>query len=100
MSDDKQLHAKLARYMDLKAFDAKKVGKEQAAALKVRREIATKRARAALRFFLIPDNLARLNAHAARDRDAGLAGDPQGLHSEGAAARPEGVAQSHPGASS
>ena len=62
---DKQLHACLARYMDLKAFDAKKVGKEQAEALKVRREIATKRARAAVRFFMKSENLARLNAQAA-----------------------------------
>lgn len=37
--------------------------------------------------------LAVLESCDARDRDAGLAGDPQGLHSEGAAARPEGVAQ-------
>ncbi len=60
MSDEKTLHACLARYMDLKAFDAKKVGKEQAARMKVRREIANKRARAAIRFFKKPENLARL----------------------------------------
>lgn len=63
---EKQLHAQLARYMDLKAFDAKKVGKEQAEKLKVRREIATKRARTAIRFFMKPENLDRLNRAAER----------------------------------
>lgn len=58
---EKQLSAQLARYMDLKAFDAKKVGKEQAERLKIRREIATKRARAAIRFFMKPENMERLN---------------------------------------
>lgn len=62
MSDQKQLSACLARYMDTKAFTAKKIGKEQAERMKVRREIATKRARAAIRFFEKPDNFARLSA--------------------------------------
>ena len=67
MSDEKQkqLSAQLARYMDLKAFDAKRVGKEQAERLKARREIANKRAKAAIRFFMIPENLERLNRQAA-----------------------------------
>lgn len=60
----------LARFMDLKAFDAKRVGKEQAERLKNRREIATKRADAAIRFFLKPDNLAALNARAMDKDDA------------------------------
>jgi len=68
---EKQLHAQLARYMDLKAFDAKRIGKEQAERLKARREIATKRARAAIRFFMIPENLERLTAQslAARQQE-------------------------------
>jgi len=70
MSTDKQLHAHLARYMDAKAFEAVKVGKEQAEKLKIRREIATKRARTAVRFFLKPENLARLNAQAARTQES------------------------------
>ena len=60
--DQKQLSACLARYMDTKAFTAVRVGKEQADRLKVRREIATKRARAAIRFFEKPENFARLQA--------------------------------------
>ena len=70
MSSDKQLHAQLARYMDAKAFEAVKVGKEQAEKLKVRREIATKRARTAVRFLLKPENLARLNAQAALTQES------------------------------
>lgn len=61
----KQLVACLARYMDLKAFTAKKIGKEQAERLKVRREIAMTRAKACLRFFKKPENLAWLNDHVA-----------------------------------
>lgn len=61
-ADQKQLSACLARYMDTKAFTAVRVGKEQAARLKVRREIATKRARAAIRFFEKPENFARLQS--------------------------------------
>jgi len=69
---DKQLSAKLARYMDLKAFDAKRVGKEQAEKLKARREIANKRAKAAIRFFMIPENIERLNRQfAERDCKSG-----------------------------
>lgn len=57
---DRTLKESLARYMDNKAFVAKAVGKEQAARLKVRREIALKRAGAAIRFFSKPTNLAHL----------------------------------------
>ena len=71
---EKQLHAQLARYMDLKAFNAKKVGKEQAERLKARREIATKKARAAVRFFMKPDNNERLNR-----QYAAAGNDPQAL---------------------
>ncbi|MGJ3630188.1 hypothetical protein AB5I41_31330 [Sphingomonas sp. MMS24-JH45] len=60
--------------MDLKAFDAKKVGKEQAERLKVRREIADKKARAAVRFFMKPDNNERLNR-----QYAAAGNDPQAL---------------------
>jgi len=82
------LHEKLARYMDLKAFDAVKVGKEQAERLKSRREINTKRARAAVRFFLIPENLARLNAQASA-MSAREGQDPQGLEAQPASAVPQ-----------
>lgn len=66
-SDQKQLSACLARYMDTKAFTAVNVGKEQAERLKVRREIATKRARAAIRFFEKPENFARLSLRIAHE---------------------------------
>ena len=61
-----QLYAQLARYMGLKAFDAKRVGKEQAERLKARREVANKRAKAAIRFFGKPGNIERLAAQIAR----------------------------------
>ena len=70
MSADKRtMREGLARYMDMKAFDAKRVGKEQAEKLKTRREIALKRADAAIRFFLKDDNLARLINRAAIAKD-------------------------------
>ena len=56
----KTLKASLARYMDPKAFEAKKVGQAQAERLRARREIAMKRADASIRFFLKDDNLAAL----------------------------------------
>lgn len=62
MVERRQLAEGLARYMDTKAFVAKKVGKEQAERLKVRRSIAIDRARAAIRFFEKPENFARLEA--------------------------------------
>ena len=62
----RQLAEGLARYMDTKAFVAKKVGKEQAERLKVRRSIAIERARAAIRFFEKPENFARLEARVDR----------------------------------
>lgn len=65
---EKQLHACLARYMDTKAFTAKNIGKEQAERMKVRREIATKRARAAIRFFKKPENFARLERQVAAEQ--------------------------------
>jgi hypothetical protein len=58
---DRTLAEGLARYMDTKAFTAKRVGKEQADRLAVRREIAIKRARAAVRFFEKPENYEKLS---------------------------------------
>jgi hypothetical protein len=57
---DKTLKEKLARFMDPKAFMAKRVGKEQAERLKARREIATRRADASIRFFMKDENFAAL----------------------------------------
>ena len=74
----KQLSAELARYMDLPAFTAKKIGKKRAETMKFRREIATKRARAAIRFFSMPENLARLTAQVAAksgETDASASGE-------------------------
>lgn len=72
----KTLKAKLARYMDPKAFEAKKVGKEQAERLRARREIAMKRADAAIRFFLKDDNLAALT-HRKAVHQSPTEGNPQ-----------------------
>lgn len=63
---DRTLVENLARYMDLKAFDARKVGKEQAERLKARREISMKRAKAAVRFFEKPENFERLRYRVAQ----------------------------------
>jgi hypothetical protein len=60
----------LARYMDTKAFDAVRVGKAQAERLKSRRDIANKRAKAAIRFFEKPENFARLQARIRRNEEA------------------------------
>jgi hypothetical protein len=62
----KSLKDGLARFMDLKAFEAKRVGKEQAERLRVRREIANERAAAAIRFFEKPENFERLKARVAK----------------------------------
>ncbi|MGW8135396.1 hypothetical protein ACWGNZ_07130 [Sphingomonas zeae] len=59
----------LARYMDTKAFDAVRVGKEQAERLRARRDIANKRAKAAIRFFEKPENFARLQARIQRNEE-------------------------------
>lgn len=67
---EKQLHACLARYMDTEAFTAKKIGKARAERMKVRREIATKRARAAIRFFKKAENFARLQRQFEAERGA------------------------------
>jgi hypothetical protein len=68
----KTLRQSLARYMDPEAFkesvpDAmkftcKNVARVRHDKLKVRRDIADKRAGAAIRFFLMPENRARLEA--------------------------------------
>ena len=69
----KQLKAKLARFTDREAFEpvenrikhtCPNVGKAEHDKRKARREIALKRADAAIRFFLKPENLALLNARA------------------------------------
>ena len=69
--EPKQLRACLARYMDPAAFTTtipplvkhtcKNVSRVEAEKLRVRREIANKRARAAIRFFEKPENFARLS---------------------------------------
>lgn len=53
----------LARYMDLEAFIAKRVGRERREKYKARREIAMKRARACVRFLKKPENRLRLDAY-------------------------------------
>lgn len=76
-SDDlgakKTLKNSLARFMDRGAFEpvenrikhtCKEVGRAEHDKRKVRREIALKRADAAIRFFLKADNLASLNNRA------------------------------------
>jgi hypothetical protein len=78
----KVLKAQLARFMDPGAFrdsvpesvkgTSPVYGKALHDRLKVRREISLKRADAAIRFFLKPDNLAALNTRAANAKD-----DPQ-----------------------
>ena len=68
-ADQLTMRVGLARDMDLKSVDAKRVDKEQAEKLKNRREIALKRADAAIRFFLKDDNLARLINRAAIAKD-------------------------------
>lgn len=52
----KTMKERLARFMDMKAFTAKRVGKAQAEALAARRQIAMKRANAAIDFFKKPEN--------------------------------------------
>lgn len=66
MPHDRTLAEGLARYMDTKAFVAERVGREQAERLRVRRGIALKRARAAIRFFEKPENFVRLQRHMER----------------------------------
>jgi hypothetical protein len=66
----KQLHAALARYIDPRAFTSGKVDAETAEKLKFRRKIANDRAKAVLRFFAKPDNLAWLNRYVMYDRKA------------------------------
>lgn len=50
----------LARYIDNEAFVAKRIGKEKAEHMRKRRDNATKRAKAAIRFFKMPENRERL----------------------------------------
>jgi hypothetical protein len=63
MSAPRTLVEDLARYMDLEAFIAKRVGAERREKYKARREIAMKRARACVRFLKRPENRARLDAY-------------------------------------
>lgn len=61
MSDgEKSLKERLARFTDLEAFAAKRVGKERREALRLRRRFAMKRADAAIRFFMKDENFALL----------------------------------------
>lgn len=69
-SGDRTMKADLARFMDPQAFEPvpQRVGKAKAKAMhdarKIRREIATKRADAAIRFFLKPGAIDRLTYRA------------------------------------
>lgn len=65
------LREDLARYIDNEAFVARRVGKERAEHLANRRRHALKRATAAVRFFLKPENRARLEEAAARHSGKG-----------------------------
>jgi len=76
----KALKARLARFMDPQAFEpvpnrvkhtSRMVGKTTHDKRKVRREIALKRADAAIRFFLKPENAEALANRAALAREQG-----------------------------
>ena len=73
---DRTLVEDLARYMDNTAFTAKRIGKERAAKMKDRREIAMKRARASVRFFLKPENRERLDGYRGPLADTPAPGGP------------------------
>lgn len=60
---DRTLREDLARYLDLEAFIAKRVGREKGMKLAERRKFALKRAACAIRFFKKEENRARLDAY-------------------------------------
>ena len=60
------LHENLARYLDPQAFDGRRRSKRNSDAAYRARKLATKQARAAIRFMLKPGNLERLMATADR----------------------------------
>jgi hypothetical protein len=77
MSEQRSMKESLARYMDPRAFDlahwsGKHTSKAQGGVVvykhKLRRQIALKRANAAIRFFLRPDNYTLLTSLKETDR--------------------------------